>query len=191
MWCIFNTSFSTTLYDFISLLLYFFSFLFFLLLSHTKSELYLDSEIPHILSPSPLEFYRDFVSRNRPCIIEDTLGEWAALSRWIEPNYLRDKLKDNIVSVSRTPNGWGDAVTNGYFILPSEEKMKFSEFTQKLNARKPEDGILYCSHQNGSLNTEFSVLSEDISELSFASQAFNSPPDAVNFWMVRYIYIYA
>lgn len=46
-------------------------------------------------------------------------------------------------------------------------------------------GVPYCQHQNSSFTTEFQFLREDAGqELAFASEAFGTPPDAVNFWMV-------
>lgn len=38
--------------------------------------------------PEPLQFYRDWIGQNKPCIIRDAFRHWAALSRWT-PEYLR------------------------------------------------------------------------------------------------------
>lgn len=39
-------------------------------------------------APEPLDFYRDWVAPNRPCVIRNALGHWAALGLW-SPAYLR------------------------------------------------------------------------------------------------------
>ena len=43
--------------------------------------------------------------------------------------------------------------------------------------------VRYIQKQNSNLSDEFSVLSNDVSELPWASEAFGKAPDAVNFWM--------
>ena len=43
--------------------------------------------------------------------------------------------------------------------------------------------VRYIQKQNSNLSDEFSALSEDVSEMAWASEAFGKDPDAVNFWM--------
>ena len=43
--------------------------------------------------------------------------------------------------------------------------------------------VQYVQKQNSNLCDEFSVLSKDVSEMTWASEAFGKDPDAVNFWM--------
>lgn len=51
-------------------------------------------------------------------------------------------------------------------------------------------GVPYCQHQNSNFTTDFAFLNQDAgSELPFASEAFGTSPDAINFWMVRMVFI--
>lgn len=53
------------------------------------SDLYLNQSVPYLDGPpEPLQFYRDWIGQNKPCIIRDAFSHWAALSRWT-PDYLR------------------------------------------------------------------------------------------------------
>ena len=65
--------------------------------------------------PTALEFSRDFVSTNRPCVIRGAFDHWPARSRW-SLDYLSAVLGDTQISVNVTPTGLGDAliVTTGW-----------------------------------------------------------------------------
>lgn len=140
--------------------------------------------IDRIPTPDPLFFYREFVAKNRPCIITDATAHWPALSRWTN-EYLREKLADATVTIDITPDGFGDVVRGEYFVTPVEEDMKFSRFLDLLSARDEVKGVHYCQHQNNSFREQFSALQDDIEVEgpSFAKVAFGAAPDAVNFWM--------
>lgn len=47
------------------------------------------------------------------------------------------------------------------------------------------ENVLYIQRQNSNLTEDFQELWKDIDieSLSFAAEAFNKEPDAVNFWM--------
>lgn len=47
------------------------------------------------------EFLNEYVRKNRPVVIADSVREWPALSRWT-PGYFRDKFGDQTVQVSYT-----------------------------------------------------------------------------------------
>ena len=98
-----------------------------------SSALYLDQQIPKLSSPpSALEFYRDYVSWNRPCLIEHAFDDWPALWLWSN-GYLRKRMGDQMVTVAATPNGLADAVyDHKYFVLPEQRSMKFCEFIDHL-----------------------------------------------------------
>lgn len=52
-------------------------------------ELYLNESVPYLDGPqSPLQFYRDWISSNKPCIIRNAFNDWPALSKW-NATYLR------------------------------------------------------------------------------------------------------
>jgi hypothetical protein len=65
--------------------------------------------------------------------------------------------------------------------------MPFTTFMDELERKEkdPAEGVLYCQHQNSSLTSddEFASLCEDVPELSWATNAFNASPDAVNMWI--------
>lgn len=110
-------------------------------LVENSNNLYLDVEIPILKQPpSPLVFYRDYVSMNRPCIIENAFNHWPATYLWTNA-YLLKNMGDNEVTVAVTPNGRADAIYNhSYFVLPEERKMPFYEFINHLE--------LYHEHMN-------------------------------------------
>lgn len=173
----------------------------------------------HIDDLTPLIFYRDFVAKNLPVVIDGALDKWPALKRWKSDAYLKARAGNEVVTIDFTPDGRGDSIVEGgtMFVTPVEDKMKFGDFINLLQRDKddkevplhtlyPEaaidptikandfipsqapkpDGIPYCQHQNSSFATEFKFLHSDAAlEMPFASEAFGSKPDAVNFWMVR------
>ena len=142
-------------------------------LSREARELYLESHISYIRVPSPLVFYRDYVSRNKPVIIQGALDQWSALSKWNSSEYLRSQLRDTPVTIDITPDGYGDCVKlHKYFVTPLEEKMSFNTFMDIIEGKKIFNGIVYCQHQNSSFTTEFNQLNQDIHELSWVREAF-------------------
>ena len=61
-------------------------------LSLEAKELYLGNQVPTInFVPEPLQFYRDYVSQNRPVIIKQGIDHWPALHK-LTNEYLQDKL---------------------------------------------------------------------------------------------------
>jgi len=148
--------------------------------------------------PAPLEFYRDYVSANRPVIIEGAVNHWPAIDLWPNNSYLLSRLGDNLISVAVTPDGLADSInsTSGRFVLPCQEKWKFSDFLNKLindskinSSKQPltslalTSGIVYAQQQNSSFHQEFSILNSDISLFDWANEAFGSEPEAVNLWI--------
>ncbi|UJR36813.1 hypothetical protein I4U23_029527 [Adineta vaga] len=153
-------------------------------LSQEARELYLESSISRINVPSALTFYRDYVSRNKPVIIQGALNDWLALSKWTNSDYLRKQLGNQSVTIDITPDGYGDSVKlHKYFVTPLEEKMPFNHFMDIIEGKISYQGIVYCQHQNSSFTTEFQQLNNDIHELNWVRDAFGQPPDAVNLWI--------
>jgi hypothetical protein len=169
-------------------------------------ELYLEREITVLDEPpSALHFYRDFVARNRPVLIRNAIDHWPALARWPTHadnpdssssgsggSYLRARVGSSVVTVDRVPvdhrfgrpQGFGDSVVPpGYFVTPSEERMRLGDFLDVLEGKKKTDGVLYAQHQNSSLTDEFAALVPDAPELTWASEAFGTAPDATNIWI--------
>lgn len=94
----------------------------------------------------------------------------------------RECLSSKTVSVAVTPNGLADAVNDGSFVLPEEREMTFADF---LNNMEGETGdIYYIQKQNSNLTTDLPELLPDVQQdITWASEALGSKPDAVNFWM--------
>lgn len=59
--------------------------------------------------PSPLEFLRNYVSLNKPCIISNATLHWPAFDLWGTDAYLARSLP-SAVSIHLTPNGRADAL---------------------------------------------------------------------------------
>jgi hypothetical protein len=57
-------------------------------LSQEARELYLENRISRIKVPSPLVFYRDYVSRNKPVIIQGALDQWSCFIQMTKSEYL-------------------------------------------------------------------------------------------------------
>ena len=150
------------------------------------TELYLSQRPPelHVQPESALTFYRQFVAQNRPVIIRNGIKSWPAFRLWQNHDYLLKKLNsDKLVNVAITPNGYADAITEGKFVMPHEESMKFKDFIDIIENPSQHKGIHYIQRQNSNLSEEMNELIEDISELQWAREAFGKDPDAVNFWM--------
>lgn len=140
---------------------------------------------------SPLTFYRNYVSRNIPVVLRDGIKHWKAIEKW-NVDYLKNKIGNKEITVAVTPNGYADAIAKEktlsgtsekeFFVTPEERCMTMNDFIETLE--KPSDNsIFYIQKQNSNFE-EFSELWRDIdSDIPWASQAFGSKPDAVNFWM--------
>lgn len=60
-----------------------------LLITDYFSDLYLNQSVPYLDGPpEPLQFHRDWIAPNKPCIICNAFSHWPALSKW-SPDYLR------------------------------------------------------------------------------------------------------
>ncbi|XP_061724311.1 bifunctional peptidase and (3S)-lysyl hydroxylase Jmjd7 [Cydia pomonella] len=156
-------------------------------LHEESSDLYLGESLPETRALEPLEFFREYVSKNIPVIIRGGCASWPAANKW-NADYFRKTMPDKKVTVAVTPNGLADGITtndegNEYFVMPFEVDMTMTEFLDCLE-QKRENYIPYIQKQNSNLTEDFKELLCDIqSEIPFASEAFNRSPDAVNFWM--------
>uniref|UniRef100_A0ABM5FAB4 Bifunctional peptidase and (3S)-lysyl hydroxylase JMJD7 isoform X1 n=2 Tax=Pogona vitticeps TaxID=103695 RepID=A0ABM5FAB4_9SAUR len=146
-------------------------------LCFTESVPYLDS------LPSPLEFFREWVCPNKPCIIQNAIKHWPALKKWTLA-YLRDIVNSKLVSVAVTPNGYADAVYQDWFVMPEERHMPFSTFLDIVEKKVILPGVFYVQKQCSNLTEEFPELMDDVEpEIPWMSQALGKKPDAVNFWL--------
>ena len=150
------------------------------------TEFYLQQDVPEIetVPESPLDFHRNWISFNRPLIIRNAIKHWPAFTKWQNNEYLLQKCDpEKTVQVAVTPNGYADAITDGNFVMPLEESMKFGEFLKIIDNPDLYNGVHYIQRQNSNLSQEMPELMDDIEELSWAKEAFGKNPDAINFWM--------
>ena len=96
-------------------------------------DLYLDNTISTInYTPTALEFHRDYVSNNRPLLIKNGCKHFIANYLW-NNEYLKNKMKNKMITIAITPNGKADSVYNNkYFIEPIYKKIKFNDFMNYL-----------------------------------------------------------
>jgi len=86
--------------------------------------------------------------------------------------------------VAVTPDGLADAPKGDQFVMPEERSMNMEEFLDIIEDPETANGVFYIQKQNSNLTEEFVELMVDVDEeISWASEAFNKKPDAVNFWM--------
>jgi len=157
----------------------------FKVLSKEARELYLSEDIPelHKHCLTPLQFYRDWVSKNRPVIIRGAITDWPAFEKWQNNNYFRDMIGEKEITVTATPNGFADAAVGNKFVMPEERTMTVNDFLDIIENPSDYNGVFYAQKQNSSLTLEFAEIIQDIEEISWAREAFGREPDAVNFWM--------
>ncbi|XP_076834808.1 bifunctional peptidase and (3S)-lysyl hydroxylase JMJD7 [Brachyhypopomus gauderio] len=147
-------------------------------------ELYLNASVPYLDGPpDPLQFYRDWISPNKPCIIRNAINDWPALSKW-NPTYLRNVVGTKVISVAVTPSGYADAVSGDRFVMPEERHMTFSSLLDIVEGKAKSSGVFYVQKQCSNLTEELPELTGDVqTHISWMSEALGRLPDAVNFWL--------
>ncbi|XP_028993885.1 bifunctional peptidase and (3S)-lysyl hydroxylase JMJD7 isoform X2 [Betta splendens] len=147
-------------------------------------DLYLNHSVPYLEEPpDPLQFYRNWIGPNKPCIIRKAFSHWPALSRWT-PDYLREKVGSKIISVAVTPNGYADAVSGDRFVMPEERQMSFSSVLDIIEGKVEKCGVFYIQKQCSNLLEELPELTQDVEpHVPWMSSALGKLPDAVNFWL--------
>lgn len=143
------------------------------------------------LPPSPIQFLRDFVMPNKPCIITAGLQHWPALTRWTNA-YLTSRLQNKIVSLHFTPNGRADSVvkptinSDSCFVSAHVERIPFPAALEYIagSERRERGAVAYAQEQNGCFMSEYSLLAEDVeTDIPWATEALGSKPEAVNLWI--------
>ncbi|XP_030299033.1 bifunctional peptidase and (3S)-lysyl hydroxylase JMJD7 isoform X2 [Sparus aurata] len=126
-------------------------------------DLYLNQSVPYLEEPpDPLQFYRDWIGPNKPCIIRNAFSHWPALSRW-SPEYLREKVGSKVISVAVTPNGYADAVSGDRFVMPEERRMSFSAVLDIIEGKvEVGGGVFYVQKQCSNLTEELPELTDDV-----------------------------
>lgn len=153
--------------------------------SQEAHDLYLNQSVPYLDGPpEPLQFHRDWIAPNKPCIIRNAFSHWPALSKW-SPDYLREKVGSKVISVAVTPNGYADAVNGDRFVMPEERQMSFSSVLDIIEGKVDKGGgVFYVQKQCSNLLQELPELTADVQpHIAWMSTALGKLPDAVNFWL--------
>ncbi|KAL5546910.1 hypothetical protein UlMin_006597 [Ulmus minor] len=167
--------------------------------------------------PTPLQFLRDFVSQNKPCIISNAILHWPALSKWSSDSYLIEAFStfpssSQMVSVHLTPNGRADALvpfnninkTRDASSSPSSSSLCFASayvqhmpFPEALRLISSSSNhstnlqpklVAYAQQQNDCLRSEYSALSPDCDpHIPWATEALGCLPEAVNLWIGNHL----
>ncbi|XP_054779106.1 lysine-specific demethylase JMJ32 isoform X2 [Prosopis cineraria] len=154
--------------------------------------------------PSPLQFLRDFVSPNKPCIISNAINHWPALSCWTDHSYLTRALSSSTVSLHLTPNGRADAVAHLFSSSETEtidsspslcfasahvERMPFNKALSLISSGGRDCSskmrfVAYAQQQNDCFRAEYSALADDCDpHIPWATEALGCVPEAVNLWI--------
>lgn len=155
--------------------------------SREAHELYLPRCVGYLDGPpDPLDFYRSWISPNKPCIIRNALNHWGALRQW-DYDYLRQVVGHKQISVAVTPGGYADAVQGDRFVMPEERQMELSTVLDIMEQKvsKPGGcGVYYVQKQCSNLLLELPELTSDLdTHIDWMSTALGKEPDAVNFWL--------
>uniref|UniRef100_A0A3Q0SY15 Bifunctional peptidase and (3S)-lysyl hydroxylase JMJD7 n=1 Tax=Amphilophus citrinellus TaxID=61819 RepID=A0A3Q0SY15_AMPCI len=153
--------------------------------SQEAHDLYLNQSVPYLDGPpDPLQFYRDWIAPNKPCILRNAFSHWPALTKWT-PDYLREKVGSKVISVAVTPNGYADAVNGARFVMPEERQMSFSSLLDIIEGKVDKGGgVFYIQKQCSNLLQELPELTADLEpQIPWMSTALGKFPDAVNFWL--------
>ncbi|XP_077238896.1 2-oxoglutarate (2OG) and Fe(II)-dependent oxygenase superfamily protein [Tasmannia lanceolata] len=144
--------------------------------------------------PSPLQFLRDFVSPNKPCIVSNAIHHWPAISSWTQDSYLSQKLQHTPISLHLTPDGRADSLvplrpyedSDLCFASSHVELMPFPQALQHIIHSSDSDSpfVAYAQEQNDCFRSEYSVLASDVeTHIPWASEALGCLPEAVNLWI--------
>ncbi|CAI9784678.1 unnamed protein product [Fraxinus pennsylvanica] len=140
--------------------------------------------------PTPLQFLRDYVTPNKPCLISAATHHWPALSLWSSTSYLRDTLSSTPVSLHLTPTGRADSLTphptSPSSLCFASAHVQTLPFEQALDRVLESDfnRVSYLQEQNDCFRAEYGALARDCEEdVPWASEALGCRPEAVNLWI--------
>ena len=105
--------------------------------------------------------------------LAEAAAHWKALTRWTDA-YLTERLAGREVTVAVTPTGYADAVHDGYFVRPHEERKSFGAFLHDLH-NGPEVHYVQLQNSNLTLESEFAPVLDDVDrEFRFATEALGT-----------------
>jgi jumonji domain-containing protein 7 len=145
---------------------------------------FLGNTVDIIDVPTPLEFYRNYVAQNKPCVIKNAATDWTCMENW-KMDYLKEALSDGIFEIDVTPDGYADAVRKTelgeIFMQPEVKKMSFHEF---LECRKGPNAHYFVSiyKEDNLSNSDYSNLHKDFESHKWAEYAFGYKHSAANIW---------
>lgn len=139
--------------------------------------------------PDSATWYRDFVSRNRPCVVRGAVSHWPATQTW-DLDRIQERMGHAQVTCTFTCDGKADAIQqqddgSSRFLLPDNRKMTMEEFVTVFRQSKANASpVPSVQYQNNNL-AEFESLTKDIdTSFAWALEAFGAAtPDAVNLWI--------
>ncbi|XP_057448869.1 lysine-specific demethylase JMJ32 [Lotus japonicus] len=139
--------------------------------------------------PTSLQFLRNFINPNKPCIISNAITHWPALSSWTHPSYLSQTLSSSTVSLHLTPTGAADALaphpsTSLCFASAHVQHVPFTDALNLISSSHPSKFVAYAQQQNDCFRSEYSSLAGDCDpHIGWATEAFGAQPEAVNLWI--------
>lgn len=138
---------------------------------------------------------------NLPTVFPDALDsqDWPALAKW-SPDYFSVVMGEQEVTVAVTPDGRADAIANGVFAQPLQERKKLKNVMKWMaqcnsleNKQASKEEVWYLQLQNGSLDLEYQTVKTDLPALGlpFASplsgprppSSDQDPGPLVNMWI--------
>ncbi|TQE13658.1 hypothetical protein C1H46_000665 [Malus baccata] len=143
--------------------------------------------------PTPLQFLRDYVNHNKPCIISNATLHWPALSSWTDDSYLTEALSSADISLHLTPHGQADALVplDGSLCFASAQvqRMPFPKALSLITNNESQSKLVaYAQQQNNCFPSEYSALAGDCDpHIPWASEALGCLPDAVNMWIGNHL----
>jgi len=120
------------------------------------------------------DFLRDYYTTNRPVIIQGTMDNWAAMSKW-NPSWLKQQFGDRIVEVQTNRNA--DRL---YEINMEQhgERMLFGDYIDMITGDKPTNDV-YMTASNGSTNSQ--ALSELWHDIDLLPEYLDTKSDRKGF----------
>ncbi|XP_016447930.1 lysine-specific demethylase JMJ32 [Nicotiana tabacum] len=148
------------------------------------------THIDHLSSPpTPIQFLRDYVSANKPCLISNAINHWPATTLWHSTPYFLSTLSSSSVSLHLTPTGKADALTphpttsTTCFASAEVQRIPFPDALTRVLESDP-NCVGYLQQQNDCFRSEYGPLSHDCDpEFTWASEALGCLPEAVNLWI--------
>ncbi|RXH86534.1 hypothetical protein DVH24_021807 [Malus domestica] len=118
------------------------------------------------LPPTPLQFLRDYVNQNKPCIISNATSTGRPSHSWTDDSYLAGALSSIDISLHLTPRGQADALVplDGSLCFASAhvERVSFPvALSLVANDESPSKLVAYAQQQNNCFPSEYSALAGD------------------------------